>query len=173
MAILDYIIIGVLAIGLIIGIVKGFIKQLLTLLGILVVAIGTAYLCKFPQMWFSGLIENETILTVVSFLVTIVALSLVYSLLAFFIRKAFKSVKIISVLDRILGMLSGILVGYAIMALIIALFQNTGEDFMAFARPFFDEQIEQSVLVQYVFTPNLLGDWLTEVIRSSLEGILG
>lgn len=173
MAILDYIIIGVVAIGLIVGIVKGFIKQLLTLLGILVVAIGTAYLCKFPQMWFSGLIENQTILTVVSFLVTIIALSLVYSLLAFFIRKAFKSVKIISVLDRILGMLSGILMGYAIMALVIALFQNTGEDFMAFARPFFDEQIQQSVLVQYVFTPNILGDWLTEVIRSSLAGILG
>lgn len=173
MVTLDYIIIAVIAIGLIVGLIKGFIKQFLTLLGIVVVAVGTAYLSRFPQTWLSGLIANETVLLVVSFLATIIVLSLVYSLLAFFIRKAFKSVKIINFLDRILGMLAGMVMGYAIMAIVIALFQNTGEDFLAFARPFFDEQLSQSVLVNYVFTPNVFGDWIMEVIRGGLAGILG
>lgn len=171
MVILDYIIIGVIVLGLIIGLVKGFIKQLLTLLGIVAVVTGTAYLCRFPQQWLSGVISNGTVLTVVSVAATLIVLSVVYGLLAFFIRKAFHSVKIIKVLDKLLGMLAGIMISYAVIAIIVAMFQNTGEDFLAFARPFFDEQIQNSVLVKYVFTPNVFGDWIMEVIRSGAESL--
>lgn len=172
MQVLDYIIIAIVAIGLIIGLIKGLIKQLLSLLGVVSVTVGTAYLFQFPKQWLSGVIPDETWLSVAAIAITLIVLSATYALLAYFINKAFKSVKIIKVIDRIFGMIVGIVIAYALVAIIIALFTETSSDFMPHIHPFFTEQINNSVIVKAVYSNNVFGKWIMDIIKQGITGLL-
>jgi len=172
MQILDYVIIGVGVIGLIVGLIKGLIKQILTLLGVVGITVGTAYLFKFPKQWLSGVIPNDTVLTIVAVVATLIVLSVIYGTIAHFIKKAFKSVKVINVIDKILGMFLGLVVSYAVVAVFVALFTQTGESFLASIRPVIDEQINNSVIVNAVYGNNFFGNWVISVIQSGLATIL-
>ncbi len=63
MQIIDYVIIAIAVISLIVGLIRGFISQILVLLGIVAISVGTSYLFKFPMQWLSGLITNEKALS--------------------------------------------------------------------------------------------------------------
>ena len=99
MQIIDYVIIAIAVIGLIVGLIRGFISQLLALLGIVAVAVGTSYLFKYPQQWFSGLIANEKVCTIVAIVLTVIVLAIIYGIIAHFFKKPFKHFKLLKALQ--------------------------------------------------------------------------
>lgn len=167
--IIDYVILGIILVGFIIGLVKGFIKQLLNLIGVVGVVVGTAYLFVFPKQWLSGLIANETVVTIVAIVATLVVLGTVYGIVAHFIKKAFKSVKVMKVIDRIFGMLTGVAVAYAVVAVVIAVLQT---DLMPTLKGLLADQIENSLIINTVYSNNFFGDWVCNLIREGVSSII-
>lgn len=172
MQIIDYVIIGFLALGLVIGAIKGLLKQILALLGVVVIFTGTAYLGKFPQSWLSGVITNETVCTIVAFVATFVVISVVYGLLSFGLRKLFTSIKIIKVADKICGLVLGIVVVYAVFGVVIALLTKTGEAFLPRIKELLKDQLANSFFVNKIYANNFFGDWILNIIRNGLNSVL-
>ena len=170
MNILDYVILGVLAIGMIIGLVKGLIKQLLTVGGIVVVALLTATVSPFVQNWLSGVIAAEGTRAAVAMFASVVLIAVVYGVIAWLISKALKKVKIIKALDKILGGVVSIVVVYLVFAVIFGVFTMTGEEFLPKLKSLLGDQIENSWFAQKIYgvDVNFFGKWVVEGIAEKL-----
>lgn len=171
MQIIDYVILGIAVVGLIIGLVRGFIGQLLALLGILVVAVGTSYLFKFPMQWISGIIPNEKVSSIVAIVLTAIVILIVYSVIAHFVKKPFKSIKVIKSVDKILGGVLAVAVVYALFAIFIEALTRTDIEFMAKINELVAPQMENSVIVNTVYSNNFFGKWIFDVISNAITQI--
>lgn len=169
MQIIDYVIIGITAVGLIIGLVRGFIGQLLALLGIVAIAVGTSYLFKYPQQWLAGVISNEKVATIVAIIVTAIVLAIVYGIIAHFVKRPFKSIKVIKAVDKILGGVLGVAVVYALFALFIEALTRTDIEFMAKLNELVAPYMENSVVVNTVYANNFFGKWIMDVISNGIS----
>ena len=172
MQIIDFVILAILVIGLVIGVVRGFIGQLLTLLGIVVVAIGTSYLFRYPQQWLVNVIPNEQIVSIVSIVLTAIVILIVYSILAKIISKIFKAFTIMKVIDRILGAVLSVAVVYALMAIFVELLTRTDIEFMAKINEVLAPQTENSLLINTVYENNFFGKWILDVISDGISQIM-
>ncbi|MCH5159889.1 MAG: CvpA family protein [Clostridiales bacterium] len=168
MNILDYVILGILAISMIVGFIKGFIKQLLTVGGIIVVALLTATVSPFVQNWLTGVIESDGTRAAVAMFGTVILLIAVYSVLAWLIGKLLKKIHIIKILDKILGGVMGIAVVYLVFAVIIGLFTMTGEGFLPTLKSLLGESIETSWFSTNIYSNNFFGKWVIEGIAEKL-----
>lgn len=168
MQILDYVLIGIAVIGLIVGLVRGFISQLLALLGIVAVAVGTSYLFKFPQQWLSPVISDEKIASIVAIVLTVIVLSVVYGLLAHFIKKSFSSVKIVRGIDKVLGGVLGFAIVCALVMVAVEAITRTDIEFLARISELVAPHVENSVIVKSVNANNFLGKWIFDVISKSI-----
>lgn len=171
MQIIDYVFIAMAAIGLIIGLVRGFIEQLLALLGIVAVAVGTSYLFKYPEQWFSGVITNQKALSIVAIVVTLIALSIVYGIIAWLVKKPFKSFKKMKAVDKLLGGVVGVVVVYALLALFVEALTRTDIEFMAKLSEMLATQTENSVIIKTVYSNNFFGRWIFDVISNSIQQV--
>lgn len=171
MQIIDYVILGVAAIGLIIGLVRGFIEQLLVLLGIVAIAVGTSYLFKFPQQWLAGVIPDEKVASIVAIVLTIIVLSIVYGIIAHFVKKPFKSIKVMKVIDKLLGGVLSVVVVYALFAIFIEALTRTDIEFMAKVNEMVAPYIENSVIVNSVYSNNFFGKWIFDVISAGIQQV--
>ena len=169
MNVLDYIILALFAIGLIVGIFKGFIKQILTVVGIFVVVTLTATVTPFVQNWLVDLIESESTRAVVAMIASVILIAAVYALMALLIRHLLKKVKIIKVLDRLLGGLIGLVVVYMVFSVIFALITSTSDTFMMATKNLLGETFEESWFGTHIYANNFFGEW---VIRDIAEKIL-
>ena len=172
MNILDYIILGVLAVCMIIGFVKGLLKQLLALVGIFVVATLTATLTPIVQSWLIKVISNESICSIVSLIATFVILTALYSLIAWLIGKALKKVKILKALDTILGGVIGIAIVYMVFAVVFALLVDTQPEFLANIKNFTKDYVEGSWIAAHVYSNNFFGDWVINGILQKVTEML-
>ena len=168
MNLIDYVIFAILVISMIVGFVKGFIKQLLTVGGIIVVALLTATVSPFVQNWLAAYIEAEGTRAAVAMFATVILLSAVYGLLAWLLGKFLKKIKLIKHLDRILGGVMGIAVVYLVFAVIFGLFTMTGEGFLPTLKGFLGEPIENSWFNAHVYSNNFFGKWVIEGIAEKL-----
>lgn len=171
MQIIDYVILGIAVIGLIIGLVRGFIEQLLALLGIVAIAVGTSYLFKFPQQWLAGVITDEKIASIVAIVLTAIVLAIVYGVIAFFVKKPFKSIKIMKTIDRILGGVLGLAVVYALFAIFIEALTRTDIEFMAKVNEMVAPHMESSLIVNTVYSNNFFGKWIFDVISAGIQQV--
>ncbi len=87
MNVLDYIILATVAAGLIFGIIKGFLKLLFSVIGVLVVTVGSGALSPVVQGWFEKAIENVNTRALVSMIISAVVILLVYVIVAHIIIK--------------------------------------------------------------------------------------
>lgn len=168
MQIIDYVIIGIAVIGLIIGLVRGLVEQLLTLLGIVAVAVGTSYLFKFPVQWLSGVIPNEKITAIVSIILTATVLAVIYGVIASLVKKPFKSIKMFKAVDKILGGVIAVAVVYALIALLVEALTRTDIEFLAKMNEVLAPQMESSVIVNSVYSNNFFGKWIFDVISNGI-----
>ena len=170
MNILDYIILGLLAVSLVIGLIKGFIKQLLTILGVFVVATVTATVAPYVQSWFTSFIPNDNARTIVAMIVSALIVIIVYSIVALLLRAILTKIKILKVIDVILGGLTGIAVVYMIFAVVFALLLSTGENFLVATKGALGETFQNSWFGTHIYSNNFFGDW---IIKGIAEKILG
>lgn len=171
MQIIDYVIIAIAAIGLIIGLIRGFMGQLLALLGILAVAVGTSYLFRFPMQWLSGVISNEKVLSIVCIVVTAIVLAIIYGVIAHFVKKPFKHFKVLKVVDKILGGVLSVAVVYALLAIFVEAMQRSDIEFMAKISELLAPQTENSVIINTVYANNFFGKWIFDVISNGIASI--
>lgn len=171
MQIIDYVIIAIAAIGLIIGLVRGLIEQLLVVLGILAVAVGTSYLFQFPQQWIAGIIPNEKVASIAAIILTVIALAVVYGVIAHFVKKPFKSIKIVKTVDKLLGGVLGVVVVYALFALFIEALTRTDIEFMARINEMVAPHMKNSLLVNTVYANNFFGKWIFDAISEGIRQI--
>ena len=148
MQIIDYVIIAIAVISLIVGLIRGFISQILVLLGIVAISVGTSYLFKFPMQWLSGLITNEKALSIVSIVITAIAF--------------------IKALDKLLGGVFGVVVAYAIVAIFVEAMTRTDIGFLAKISELLAPQTENSVIIKSVYSNNFFGKWIFDVIGNAI-----
>ena len=168
MQIIDYVIIGIAVIGLIIGLIRGLIEQLLTLLGIVAIAVGTSYLFRFPAQWLSGVIPNETVTAIVAIVLTVIVLAVIYGVIASLVKKPFKSIKFLKAIDKILGGVVSVAVVYMLVALLVEALTRTDIAFLAKMNEMLAPQMENSVIVNSVYSNNFFGKWIFDVISNGI-----
>lgn len=168
MQIIDYVIIAIAAIGLIVGLVRGFIGQLLALLGIVAVSVGTSYLFKFPMQWLGNVIPDKKVLSIVSIVITAIVLAIIYGVIAHFVKKPFKSIKVIKAIDKLFGGVLGVAVVYALIAIFVEALTRTDIEFLAKLNELLAPQTENSVIINTVYSNNFFGEWIFNVISNAI-----
>lgn len=171
MQIIDYVIIAIAVIGLVVGLIRGFIEQLLVLLGLVAVAVGTSYLFEYPQQWLANVIPNEKILSIVAIVLTAIALTAIYCTVAHFVKKPFKSIKLIKAIDKLLGAVLSVAIVYALVALFAEALTRTDIEFMAKINELLSEQTENSLIINTVYVDNFFGEWIFDVISEGIDKI--
>ncbi|MDE7454492.1 MAG: CvpA family protein [Clostridia bacterium] len=173
MQIIDYVIIAIAVIALIIGLIRGLISQVMVLLGIVAVAVGTSYLFRFPMQWLSGVITNEKVCGIVAIIVTVIVLSLIYGVIAHFVKKPFKSIKVLKAVDKILGAVLGLAVAYSLVAIFVAALTRTDIEIFAKLSTALQNQTENSAIINSVYSNNFFGNWILDVIGQGINYAMG
>ena len=173
MNVLDYIVIILVVASTVNGIFKGFIKQTLTIVGVIVVAMLTGTVSPFVEGWLVNVINDVNTRMLVAMIATVVLLIVVYTILALIVRRLLKKVKIIGFLDKVLGGLIGFGVMYFVFAVIFALFLDTGDNFMPHIKSWIGDSFQNSWIGTHIYGNNFFGDWvigkIAEVISSGLN----
>lgn len=168
MNILDYIILALFAGSVVLGIIKGFIKQALAAVGILTIAPLTAAISPIVQGWFASLIDNENTRTVIAMIATAVLLVLVFSVLGAVLQKLLTKIRIVGVLNRVLGGLIGLASVYFSCAVIIALINGTNEGFLPLTKRLVGDVFAESWFANNLYKNNFFGKWIVEGIAQKL-----
>lgn len=152
MALVDIAIIVIIVVSVLVGIFRGFIRELLSLVS-WVIAAWLAYRFAEPvSAWLAPYIEQPPLRIVAAFIALFLAVLLALSIISYLIHRTFSAVGIGGV-DRSLGALFGVVRGVAIIALLVL-----AARFMAFTE---HSWWTEARLVDY-FNP------LAEMLRSLL-----
>ena len=168
MNVLDYIIIALAAVGLILGLFRGFIKLVLTAVGVIVVAALTATVEPYVQNWFVNTGMSEGTRNVVAMIATVILLAFAYATVAYLISRLLRKVKIIGVLDRILGAVVGVAVVYFVFALVFALFTSTSDGFLPLLKSAVGDSFSNSWIGTHIYSNNFFGEWIINDIAQKL-----
>ena len=167
MNILDYIILIVFAVCTIVGLFKGFIKQVLAILGVFVVATLTATVAPWVSSWLPSSIGADS-RPVVAMIAAAIIIALVYAVLALLVKKLLHNISLVKVLDRILGAVVGFVMVYMIFAVIFALFTVTSDNFLVATKKLLGETFANSWFGQNIYQNNFFGDWIIRDIAQNL-----
>ena len=168
MTVLDFIILALVVLSTVIGIIKGLIKQILKIIGVIVVPTATAALAPTVQGWFTNLIENEGTRKVVALLTTFVVILVVYLLIALLISRLLKNITVVKVLDRILGGVLGFGVIYFIFAVVFALASRMSDSFMPLLNSLLGDSLRNCWMATHIYNHNFFGDWLINKLAEKL-----
>ena len=168
MNVLDFIILAILALSMVIGFFKGLIKQLLTVVGIVVVAMLTAIVAPYVQNWFASTEMAEGTRSAVAMFATVILLAVVYSILAMLVSRLLKRFHLIKMLDRLLGGAMGIVVVYLVFAVIFALILNTSAEFLPKLKSWLGESFGNGFFGTKIYKNNFFGDWVINDIAEKL-----
>ena len=129
----DLVIIGVIALSVITGLFRGFVKELIAL-GIWIVAIWLAYsYSSMVDHWLMRYIGDKTVRIVVAFvgimIATLIGGAIVNALLSLILRRSG-----LSGTDRLLGMGFGLVRGVFIVAFLMLVIQFTSIPYSAFSQ---------------------------------------
>ncbi len=165
---IDIIFLVFLAICAVSGFFKGIIRQILTIVGIIVVATLTATVAPYVQDWFKNVIDNENTRNVIAMIVAAILLTVVYGIAAILLTKILKHLKIVGVLDKILGLAMGFVVVYLVFAVLFALFNDTADEFMPLMKKLAGKGFAESWVGQHIYANNFFGKWIIVDIAQKL-----
>ena len=168
MNVLDYIVLILAAACVVVGVFKGIIKQVFTIVGIIFVATLTATVTPYVQSWLTSTSLDDNQRAVVAMIASVVLLAVVYAVVAMLIQKLLKKLKILKAVDSILGAVLGFAVVYLACAVIFALFNNTPDDFMPLLKSSVGDVFSDSWIAQHVYAKNPFGEWVVVDIAQEL-----
>ncbi len=166
MNIFDFIVIGFAIFAFIRGIRKGAVKQVLGIAGIFVITIGARYLAPLMQEWLISLLDSAELASSISFIVAMIAIGIVYGILCGIASKIINNIPLVGKLNKILGAIAGVAGIYFVAAVIIKVLQfigASGEKPLAF--------LEESWVVNNVYSNNFFGDWIMEELMKGIEKV--
>lgn len=173
MTLLDFIIAGFAIFMMINGLIKGVLGQVFGAVGIVLVPFLTANLYALPMAWMEKLILDEGTRQLVALIATGAALFLLYKLLVKLLDKIIDKTKGLNLLNRVAGMLLGLLIVYASVGLLTSLLLNTGEGFLPLIKSLVKAPFENSWIVKNVYANNFLGDWIVQIIMEVFNKVVG
>lgn len=173
MVILDYIILGCLVLGLVIGFWKGFIGQIFAIAGIFLVGLGTSLLSPYPDKWLAGLIKSDTVRHLVAIIVTLVVLGIIYAILSKFISKLVNKIPVLGWLNRLLGAIFSVAVVYMVFGVVVAIVMRATQGAIAnlqshFIKSWFVNKIYGGL----DFDKNFFGNWLVNLFVEKISSLL-
>ena len=126
MSITDWIIIGTMVIGLISGLVRGFLRQLFSLGGLLLgVVLGSMLFKPFAE-FLSGVVTMQPhVAQVVAFAIILIIVPIVCGILGRLLSKVVKDSGL-GILNRLLGAVSGLLIWLLLAGMTIKFLDMTG-----------------------------------------------
>jgi membrane protein required for colicin V production len=114
----DYAVLTIMAISVLIGIVRGFVRELIALMSWVVAFIVAQHFTSAVAPWLDRFITSPWLRTVIAFIGLLLASLLVMSLIAFLLSRIVKSSGL-GLTDRILGAVFGVARGLAMVLIAV------------------------------------------------------
>lgn len=146
MSILDIIIIGFVAIGMLTGLFRGFFKELVGTVGLLIAVLVANWVAPMGKSYALAFVSDATAAMVLAWILVFVAMMMAMSGLAYLLGKLMKAINL-GWLNRMAG---GLFAGLkffiiaAILVFVVSLLCDKFDDFVL--KPYWEE----SVLVPYI-----------------------
>lgn len=162
MNVFDWIFVVALGLGLVLGIIKGFLKPLLSAIGFVVIAFGSSLLAPVVQGWLMGVEMNEDLRPLLALVIAIVALVIVWVLISLILRKILTKNKSIGFLNRVIGAVLGIVIVYLVFAVLVAFIVGPLGGLMPFITNKLGPEVEASWIRTHIYTDsgNFFGNWI-------------
>lgn len=170
----DYIILGITAVLFVIGLIKGFVKQILAIGLVFVVPVFGSVLTPYLQQWefISNLITDVNTKGIVCMVFSYVIITIAYILLSNLISKIVNKTKVVGKVNRLLGGFIGILVVYLVMSVVCVIVMGV-DDYVMFKG--LNESLAETFNNSWIYTnifagdKNFFGNW---VMKSVIDTIL-
>lgn len=165
MAIIDYIFIGAVVIALVVGLVKGFLSTLIELGGLIAAIFVAGKFSTLVSGWMASLIVDDSVRNIVAYLVCFIVTIIVVSIIGKLLKRVVKSVKIFSVLDRLLGLVVSVGIVYVIFSIIVPLVATQSDVvFLSDILTLINGLIPDTSYVAQIYASNPVGEWLMALI---------
>ncbi len=172
MNVFDWIFVAALVFGFVLGLIKGFLKPLLSAIGFIVVAFGASLLAPTVQGWMMGIEMNESLRPLLAIVLSFIALAIIWILISFVLRKIFTRRKGMGIVNRVIGAALGLVIVYLVFAVIVAFIVGPLGGLMPFITDKLGPEVEASWLRTHIYTDkgNFFGNWIVgEMARKIME----
>lgn len=174
MVIIDYIFLASLALGLFLGLWKGFLKQVFAIVGVFVIGLLTSVVSPYPDKWLHNAIKSDGTRHLVAVLITFVVLTIIYAIVTKLISKAVNKIPILGWLNRLLGAIFSVVVVYMVYAVLIAIVLRANSGLMVKLQGHF----AKSWIVNHIYGGtahtgrNFFGNWLVDLFVKKISALL-
>ena len=125
MTILDYVVLGITFVSILVSIMRGFVREILSLAGWIVAFVAaSSFAGQFEPMLPSS-VTGESLRILIAFVVVFISVLLVMMLVTMLLSAAIKSVGL-GFIDRLLGAFFGFLRGFVIVMILVLIAGLTG-----------------------------------------------
>lgn len=162
MNVFDWIFIAALALGFVLGLIKGFLKPLLSAIGFIVIAFGSSLLAPTVQGWLMGVEMSDDLRPLLAIVVAIVGLAIIWVIVSVILRKIITSRKGIGLINRVIGAVLGLGVVYLLFAVLVAFIVGPLGGLMPFITNKLGPEVETSWIRNHIYTDNgnFFGNWI-------------
>lgn len=125
MTILDYVVLGIIFVSILVSIMRGFVREILSLAGWVIAFMAAgSFAGQFEPMLPSS-ITGESLRILIAFVVVFISVLLVMMLVTMLLSSAIKSVGL-GFIDRLLGAFFGFLRGFVVVMILVLIAGLTG-----------------------------------------------
>lgn len=173
MNVFDWIFIAALVLGLVLGLLKGFLKPLFSAIGFIVIAFGSSALTPVVQGWLMNVEMTDNLRPLLSLIIAVIGLIIVWALISFILRKIITRRKGMSVINRVIGAVLGVLIVYLVFAVVTAFMMSTlgtAIDRNGTLVP----EVEASWIYNHIYTEeaNFFGNWIIGDMMDRIEKMI-
>ncbi len=164
---IDYVLLGICALVGVFGAIKGFLRRIITVLGIVLTILLTSWLCKYPREWLSSVIGDASARSILALIITFVVMGLVVAFTMKSLENKIHNIEGMKMVDVLLGFLIGVGLVYVVVGVVwnlaVAWSENAGRLLKAVSS-FFVDILKNSYLVSRLFTDNAFIQLLIQLL---------
>lgn len=163
----DYVLLGITAIVGVLGAIKGFLRRIVSVIGIVLTILLTSWLCQYPREWLSSVISDESARSILALVATFVVVGLVVALVMKSIENKIQNQDGMKLLDVLLGFCVNVGIVYVSVGIVWTVCLSWAEStsrLLTAISTFISELLNKSFLTAKLFTDNafikLITHWL-------------
>lgn len=178
MTVFDYAVLGATVVLFVLGCIKGLLKPLFSIIGVIFITSFGAVLTPFLQdwEWLAGVISDAELLSKVCVIVSYVILALAYIIVSNLIIKAINKKKTLGAANRLLGGLLNVLIVYLVLSVVFVLVVGTDtiqQPLFAKLNELYGEDLQNTWLYNNIFQgdKNFFGNMIMKAITEKLNSL--
>ncbi len=154
MTILDYVVLGIIFVSILVSIMRGFVREILSLAGWVIAFMAAgSFAGQFEPMLPSS-VAGESLRILIAFVVVFMSVLLVMMLVTMLLSSAIKSVGL-GFIDRLLGAFFGFLRGFVVVMILVLIAGLTGLPKQPFwQQALLNRPLETAAMEVVVWLPN-------------------